>query len=447
MTTRSPIRPVLSRRQALIGLSTTAVLATLAACSGTSDSGSASGGSSAVGEGDASRVDVVTWWSAGSEKLGLDALVKVFNERFPDTTFENKAVSGGAGSQAKQKLASDLAAGNPPDTYQAHAGAELQDDIDAGYLLDVSGLYDEFKLTDAFPATLMDRLKDSEGAIYSLPSNIHRANVVWANVAVLTAAGLDPANPATGVEGWIADMEKVKAAGYIPVTMGAAWTQLELLESVLIADLGAKAYSGLFDGSTDWAGSEVATSLKHYETIVGYTDSSLYTEDWEPAMKPVMDGKAAYNVMGDWAVAAFNEAGLTAGTDYVYFPVPGSAGVFDFLADSFTMPDGAAHPGGAKNWLSTISSKEGQIAFNSVKGSMPARTDLTDEEKAEFSDYQQSAMSDFSTDTVVSSIAHGAALPAKASNAMNDALSKFSQGASDLATLQSELAAAYKSVA
>jgi len=31
---------------------------------------------------------------------------------------------------------------------------------------------------------------------------------------------------------------------------------------------------------------------------VGFTDSSLYTEDWEPAMKPIMDGKAAFNVMG-----------------------------------------------------------------------------------------------------------------------------------------------------
>ena len=98
----------LSRRAVLAGLGTTAVAATLAACATSGSSGSKSGG--AAGEGDASQVDVVTWWSAGSEKLGLDALVKVFNEQFPKTKFENKAVSGGAGSQAKQKLAADLAA-------------------------------------------------------------------------------------------------------------------------------------------------------------------------------------------------------------------------------------------------------------------------------------------------------------------------------------------------
>ncbi|WP_026428139.1 ABC transporter substrate-binding protein [Actinomyces slackii] len=439
--------PLYTRRSIMAGLGATAIAATLAACgtSGSQDSGS--GQATPAGQGDATKVDVVTWWSAGSEKLGLDALVKVFNTQFPDTTFENKAVSGGAGSQAKQKLAADLAAGNPPDTYQAHAGAELKDDIEAEYLTDVSSLYEEFGLSDAFPKTLMDRLTDSAGAIYSVPSNIHRANVVWASVSALKAAGLDPAKPAADMDAWIADMEKVKAAGLTPITMGMAWTQLQLLETVLIADLGAQAYTGLFDGTTDWGGAEVTKAVEHYAKIVALTDTSLHTEDWEPALKPVMDGKAAFNVMGDWAVAGFDAAKMTAGTDYVHFPVPGTDGVFDFLADSFTLPDGAAHPGGAKNWLNCISSKEGQIAFNTVKGSIPARTDLSDEDKAGFSDYQRAAMESFASDTIVSSIAHGAALPAKATNAMNDALTKFAQGASDAAALQAALKAAYDAVA
>ena len=431
----------MSRRQVLIGASATALAATLAACGSSDKKGGKSG--EAVGEGDASQVDVVTWWQAGSEKDGLEALVKVFNAQFPKTKFANKAIAGGGGSQAKHKLAADLSAGNPPDTYQAHAGAELKDDIDAGYLQDVSKLYDEFKLKDAFPKTLMERLT-VDGAIYSVPSNIHRNNVVWASVSVLKAAGLDPAKPAQTIDAWISDMEKIKAAGYTPITMGMAWTQMGLFESVLIADLGAEKYSGLFDGKTDWAGAEVTKAVEHYAKIVSFTDKSLYTEDWEPAIKPIMEGKAAYNVMGDWAVAGFNAAKKSAGTDYVYFPVPGTKGIFDFLADSFTLPEKAKHPGGAKNWLSCISSKEGQVAFNTVKGSIPSRTDLTDEEKKKFSEYQRSAMEDFSKDTIVSSIAHGAALPAKASNAMGDALSKFAQGASDAKALQKALAEAYK---
>lgn len=399
------------------------------------------GGSTPAGEGGGtSEVDVMTWWSAGSEKDGLEALVKVFNQQHSDTKFVNQAISGGGGDQAKQKLQTDLAAGTAPDTYQAHAGAELSADIAAGYLKDVSNLYDEFKLREAFPKTLIDRLT-VDGKIYSIPSNVHRANVVWANVKVLKEAGLDPAKPATDLKGWIADMEKVKAAGKTPITVGTTWTQLQLLETVLIADLGAEDYNKLMAGQMKWDDAKVNEAFKDFDSIMKLTDKGLWSEDWEPAMAGVVkDDKVAYNVMGDWALASFNAANKKVGADYVYFPVPGTKGVFDFLADSFTLPVKAKHQDGAKNWLNTISSKEGQIAFNTVKGSIPARSDLSDGEKAKFSEYQQSAMKDFGSDTIVSSIAHGAALPLNVTEAMKQALGQYDSGSLDAAGLQKAFA-------
>lgn len=434
-------------RRVMAGVGVAVLALSMAACSSggsgdASSSGNESGGGSDSSakpwDGDASEVDVVTWWEAGSEKEGLQALQTVFEQKFPDTKFVNAAIAGGGGSQAKQKLAADLAAGNPPDTFQAHAGAELSDYIDAGQIEDLSGLYDELGLRDVFPKSLIDRLT-VDGKIYSVPSNIHRANMVWANPTVIKAAGLDPDKPATSIKDWIADMGKIKAAGYTPITVGQAWTQTQLLENVLISELGAKAYTGLFDGSTKWDSAEVTQAVKDYATIMSFTDSSLYSEDWEPAMQPVVDGKAAYNVMGDWAYLGLTSQGKKLGTDVIAFPTPGTEKIYDFLADSFTLPKGAKHPGGAKNWLETISSKEGQTAFNSVKGSIPARNDLSADELAKFSDYQKGAMEAFKTDEIVSSIAHGAAVPASVSNAIGDALSKFAQGASDATQLQSAL--------
>ncbi|MDO5035122.1 MAG: ABC transporter substrate-binding protein [Actinomycetaceae bacterium] len=431
----------MKRIAALAGFA--AVSLALSACGGGgAPEGGDTEGTEAVAGGE---VSVVTWWEAGSEKQGRDKLVEVFEQEHSDYTFKNAAVAGGGGSQAKQKLAADLAAKNPPDTFQAHAGAELTDYIEAMQIEDVSALYDEFNLRDAFPATLVDRLT-VDGKIYSVPTNIHRANVVWANTAVLEEAGLDPANPATDIAGWIADMEKVKAAGKVPITVGMAWTQLELLESVLMADLGAEAYNGLFDGTTDWASAEVTASLENYAKIIDLADKSYLNEDWEPAMNPVITGDAAYNVMGDWAIAAFDNAEMKYKEDYVAFPVPGSDGIFDFLADSFTLPVGAKNADGAKAWLQSISGKPGQIAFNTVKGSIPARSDLTEDEIAMFGEYQQDAMKSFGEDTIVSSIAHGAAVPIAVSEAMNDACAKFAQGASDVAGFQAELVAAAASL-
>lgn len=66
--------------------------------------------------------------------------------RKPDLIID-AAVAGGGGSPTAKKLQADLDAGNPPDTFQAHAGAELTDYISAGQIEDVSALYDPVQVT------------------------------------------------------------------------------------------------------------------------------------------------------------------------------------------------------------------------------------------------------------------------------------------------------------
>ncbi|WP_049564567.1 ABC transporter substrate-binding protein [Streptomyces sp. SBT349] len=409
---------------------------TLSACSGNSNGDGGDGGSE--GGGSASEVEVFTWWAAGSEKAGLDALVGVFNEQHPDTEFVNGAVAGGAGSAAKDLLQSRLQANDPPDTFQAHAGMELLDYINAGQLQDLSPLYDELGLRDVFPADLLERLTH-EDEIYSIPSNIHRANMMWSNPAVLEENGLDPQRAYGSLDEWFADLDTLQEAGVTPLSVATAWTQVHLLETILLADLGADSYSGLWDGTTDWESAEVTAALEDFERAMSYTNDDRDGLDWPEATQMVVDGNAAFNVMGDWAIASFEEQGKALGTDFMAAPVPGTDGVFDFLADSFTLPVGAPHEGGAEAWLETVASSEGQTAFNAAKGSIPARTDA---DPADFSEYQQTAMESFGQDTIVSSLAHGAATPVATLNAVTDATSKFTSGASDLSAFQSELATA-----
>ena len=424
------------RRITALAVASAAVLA-FAAC-GSGNSGGGGGGGEGGGGSESTDVEVFTWWAAGSELTGLQALEGVFAEQHPDFTFVNGAVAGGAGSAAKDLLQSRLQAGDSPDTFQAHAGKELTDYIDAGQIEDVSALYDEFKIRDVFPADLLTLLT-VDGKIYSVPSNIHRANVVWANPNVLKAAGLDPKATYDSIAAWFPALDAVKAKGKTALSVATTWTQVNLLETVLISDLGTDGYIGLWDGSTDWKGADVTKALGDFEKLMSYTNKDRDGLDWPEATQMIIDGKAAFNVMGDWAVAAFEEQKQVAGTDFIYFPVPGQDGTFDFLADSFTLPVGAKNPDGTKAWLQTVSSLEGQTAFNKAKGSIPARTDAN---PADFSEYQQSAITAFGEDTIVPSLAHGAAASIAVLNAIADATSKFTTGASDLTTYQSELAAA-----
>ncbi|GAB4085218.1 extracellular solute-binding protein [Myceligenerans cantabricum] len=385
-------------------------------------------------------VTVYTWWASGVEKQSLDKLAEVFAQEHPDIEFVNDGVMGGGGSAtSKDSLQSRLETEDPPDTFVAHAGAELQDYIEDGYIQDVSGLYEEFGLTTAFPEDLIERLSTENGKIYSIPANIHRANLLWANPAVLTKHGIDPSAEYDTIDAFAADLEKLRNAGVkTPLSLGTTWPQVHLLETVLLADLGVEAYNGLWSGSTDWNSPEVTAALEDFETLLGYTNTDRDDLEWDKATERLIKGEAGFNIMGDWAVSAFEAENKKYGEDYVVVPSPGTSGTFDFLADSFVLSTGILDQENAEAWMETVGSKKGQVEFNKIKGSIPARTDI---DAGQFTEYQKTAIKSFQEDTIVSSVAHGAAVPIAQLSAISDATAQFTAGATDVATFQAALAA------
>lgn len=87
------------------------------------------------------QLEIFTWWASGGEAAGLAGMTTEFEKQNPNTPFVNAAVAGAAGVNAKGVLVSRMQAGNPPDTFQAHAGAELSSYVKAGQVEDVSFLY------------------------------------------------------------------------------------------------------------------------------------------------------------------------------------------------------------------------------------------------------------------------------------------------------------------
>jgi glucose/mannose transport system substrate-binding protein len=403
---------------------------------------SACGNSDDGGSGDSSAskdVTVFTWWADGGEKAGLDGLVSTFATECKDFKFVNSAVAGGAGSNAKQVLANDLAAGKPPSTFQAHAGAELGDYIKNGQVDDVSELYKEFGLDKAFPQSLIDNLT-VDGKIYSVPANVHRANVVWANPTVLKKANLDATKAPASVDAWIADMEKLKAAGVkAPLATSKGFAEEMVMEVVLLAELGPDKFTGLWNGQTDMAGADVTAALEKFKKILSFSNADREAIDWPDALQYVNKGQAAYTVMGDW-VAAQQLADKVPDSAYTYWPAPGTAGNFQYLADSFTLPTNGQSPDGAKCWLKVVGSAEGQKAFNTKKGSIPARSDAV---VTDYPKYQQAAMADWKANKIVPSCAHGAACTLGQNDSILSAMGQFSSGM-DVATLQKALVAAAK---
>jgi len=389
----------------------------------------------------AKQLEIFTWWASGGEAAGLKGMTDIFTKENPGVPFVNASVAGAAGVNAKGVLVSRMAAGDPPDTFQAHAGQELSSYVKAGNLEDLTFLYKQQGWDKIFPADLIKTLTVN-GKIYSVPVNIHRANVLWWAPSSAAKAGITSA-PTTMAE-FKADLAKFKAAGMdgIALAGNGDWAIAHLFDIVLLADLGTAKYVGLFNGSTKWDGPEVKTAATDLAEILSYGNSSK-TLDWPDAGNLVVKSHTAgFFIMGDWASSQWENDGFKPGTDYQWAAAPGTTKNYMWLSDSFTLPKGAPDRDAAIAWLTLCGSLAGQDAFNPKKGSIAVRKDSNPKL---YDAYLQSAMKDWKTlDTQAGSIVHGVMGNNAFMAAYDSAVGKFYQaGGKDVAGFQKDLAAAY----
>jgi glucose/mannose transport system substrate-binding protein len=364
----------------------------------------ATGASLAVNSNVKGKLEIFSWWTNGGEVEALNASFRVYKKFFPGVEIVNAAIGGGtgAGGNAKAVLKTRMIGGDPPESFQVHLGHEL---IDTWALTDkMEPLDDLFKSegwNQAFPKQLLD-ITSANGHPWSVPWNIHRANILWYNKSVLSSVGVQP--PKTFDE-FFAVAEKIKAKGIVPLALGEAvpFHTAHLFETVLLGTLGADGWSGLFTGKTSWSDPKVTAALNTLKKMFDYVNSDYLSIQPGDTATLVVKGTAAMTINGDWNDGQFKSEKFA---DYGYVPTPGTDGIYDTLADSFGLPKGAKNREAALDWLRVGGSKEGQDAFNPLKGSISARIDA---DKSKYGEYQQWTMDQWTKAQLVPSLVHGAA--------------------------------------
>ncbi|MFC5905641.1 ABC transporter substrate-binding protein [Streptacidiphilus monticola] len=392
-----------------------------------------------------STLEVFSWWTAGGEKDALDSLVNEFHLTHPEIAFDNAAVAGGAGAAAKAELAKRMKEGNPPDTFQAQAGAMLADYVDADQLEDLGFLYESQGWEKVFHPTVLQLIKRN-GRYYSVPVDIHHINVLWSNVAVCNRyrADLEPADPAA----FIASLKRVRQGNQVtPLAIGLTpdqnWQVKHLMETLLVAHLQADDWAALWRPGNGWEDSRVTDALHDLSQILDLVPAgSAYT--WDEACALVAQGKAAYQVMGDWTEAKFTvDFQLQPKRQYHWAATPGTKGLFVFASDCFTLPKGAKHRDATVDWLTECGSQRGQDSFTTVKGAIPPRAKFDADEVTLFDTYSRWSMQEWGKDRVVGSLTHGVVASAAWNSAIDAAITAFVAG-QDVAQLQGALAKAAK---
>ena len=373
----------------------------------------------------AGEVEVLHYWTSGGEAKSAGELRSMMQSK--GHTWKDFAVAGGGGDNAMTVLKSRVVSGNPPSAAQIK-GPAIQEWAAEGVLANLDTVAKAENWDKVLPAVVANVMK-YKGNYVAAPVNVHRVNWIWASPEVLKKAGV--AGMPKTLDEFFAAADKIKAAGLIPVAHGGQnWQDFTTFESVVLGVGGPKFYQDALVklDQKSLTSDTMKKSLEAFRKIKGYTDASAPGRDWNLATAMVMQGKAGFQFMGDWAKGEFMAAGKVPGKDFLCAAAPGTANAFTFNVDSFAMyklKDAGAQKAQA-DLAAAIMSPPFQEVFNLNKGSIPVRLNMPMDK---FDDCAKLSSKDFvdtaKTGGLVPSVAHGMAISPAAEGAIKDAVSQF----------------------
>jgi len=385
-------------------------------------------------------VEVVHWWTSGGEAAALNVLKEDMQKR--GYGWKDSPVAGGGGDQARTVLRARVAAGNPPEAMQM-LGYIITDYAEEGLLGDLTPVATKEGWANVVPAPLQ-KFDQYKGRWVAAPVNIHRTNWIWANKKIFDELKIAP--PKTFDELLVA-AEKIRKAGYIPLAHGGQpWQDATIFDSAVMSAGGPEFYrKALIELDPNALGSKtMEKAFEQMQKLRGLVDPNFPGRDWNLATAMVINGKAGMQIMGDWAKGEFLKAGKKPGVDFLCFQYPGTEGDFSFNSDAFAMfKVGKEQQAGQLALASAIMDKNFQEQFNLVKGSIPARMDVSD---AKFDLCGKKSMADLKialkNNAMVGSFAHGHAVPESIKGAMIDVVTKFFNSGKNPADATKQLVAA-----
>lgn len=393
----------------------------------------------------AEDVEVLHWWTSGGEAAALNVLKEDLKSK--GIGWVDMPVAGGGGEAAMTALRARVTAGNPPTAVQM-LGFDITDWAQQGALGNLDAVATAEGWDNVIP-TALQKFSKYDGHWIAAPVNVHSTNWVWISKDALDKAG------GKAPENWdelVVVLDKMKANGITPLAHGGQpWQEATIFDGIVLSE-GTDFYKQAFIDLDPAAlgGEKMADAFNRLLKLRTYVDDNFSGRDWNLASAMVINGQAGMQIMGDWAKGEFLKAGKKPGADFVCIRFPGTQGSVTFNSDQFAMfnVQGEGKQKAQAQMASSIESPTFQSAFNVVKGSVPARTDVPD---TDFDDCGKKGIKDLAeantAGTLFGSMAHGHAAPAAVKNAVYDVVTgafngKYKDGAEAAKALADAVAAA-----
>jgi raffinose/stachyose/melibiose transport system substrate-binding protein len=292
----------------------------LTACGGGEDSAS-SGGEA----GD----KTISWWHNSNNEPGKGFYEQVAKDFEAENPGVDVKISAMAHEDMVDKLAAAFQSGDLPDIYMERGGGELANHVDAGLTRDIT--------EDA--AEEIEKIGGSvagwqvEDKTYALPFSVGVVGV-WYNKDLFAQAGIT--EPPTTMAQWYDVIEKLKAAGIAPISVGAGdkwpaahyWNYTALRscpEDVLKDAVGSLDFS---DECFIQAGEELEELLAKKPFNPGFLTTAAQ-EGATSASGLLVTGKVAMEMQGHWepgVMQGLTDDGKGLGDKTGWFPFPAVEG-------------------------------------------------------------------------------------------------------------------------
>ncbi len=304
-------------------------------------------------------------------KAAFEALIKGFEAENPDVTVTwNLFDHEGYKTSIRNFLTADA-----PDLANWYAGNRMLPYVNAGLFEPVNDVWDENGLHESLASA--EGSMTIDGKIWGVPYTYYQWGVYYRK-DIFDANGI--AVP-TNWDEFKAAGATLTAAGVTPITIGTKylWTAGGVFDYLNLRTNGYDFHMALTKGEVSWTDDRVRATMANWRELI---DADFFLENhaaysWQEALAPMVQGKAAMYIMGNFAVAPLRDAGLSDDQiGFFQFPVinPDVALAEDAPTDTMHIPANASNKVDAKRFLAYLARADVQTAMNIELGQLPVNS-------------------------------------------------------------------------
>ncbi len=320
------------------------------------------------------KAEVIHWWTSSSESLAVKSIADAY--RKAGGLWVDSAIAGA--DQARAIAINRIVGGNAPTAAQFNTTKQFLDLIEQGMLNNVDDVAIAEHWDQVLPESVLNVIR-IQGHYYAVPVNIHMQTWIWYSQAAFKKAGISK-EPSSVAE-FFAALEKLKAAGLIPLAHGGqAWQETILFQAMLSNVGGKDLYLKVIRDRDPKAISSDAFKnvLLTFKRLQNYVDIGSPGRNWNDASAMLISGKAGIQIMGDWVKGEFTAAKQQIGKDYGCIAGLTPNSPYLIQGDAFVFPKTTqeANIKAQKLLAKVLLMPSTQIEFNKLKGSIPIRSDV-----------------------------------------------------------------------